>query len=138
MVIAIIANSKTISISAVPMSCWPKKSHDHKPFNKSWTIYSPSGINISFAERWSQTIQADILMARYNIPQTGPKIQPGGVQIGFSSVKYHSPGLNWEAIAATPKVRSTKKARPIIFINLLFTVIESLSINSIISADNII
>ncbi len=106
--------SATITTNASQGFCSEKKAGDHRKFKPSWVHHNVKCDPFLRASNWRHPATA---ISTYNIVQTGPKTQFGGLKNGLFSSAYHSPGDVRVPIAmplnstATTKYRRTCRVR---------------------------
>ena len=104
---SIAAHSKTISINAYNGFCIPKNKNDHNILSNNWIPNKVKAILACFfLKPFSQTKYNEMPIKTYNVIQTGPKIQLGGLKIGFCKVRYQVETeleVNTEPIKAASK-----------------------------------
>ena len=89
MVAKIASQSTRITMSPASGDCSPKKAPDHRALRINWT---PKTLTAIFTRRFCkparQTRNAATPIRVYNVSQTGPNNQLGGVKNGLLSVTY--------------------------------------------------
>ena len=108
----IVIHKTNISTNAQPGDCNPKKIIDQKVFNTSCTINTDKAIFTSLRSNpFFQARNAATPINKYKVIHTGPKIQFGGANSGFTKAAYHvgiDEKVKTEPI--TPAISDTKIA----------------------------
>ncbi len=96
-------HNNTITTTAPPMLCAPKKTKDQIVFTTSCTTKSTNARFPCFDDRWFRQIKnAAMPMSVYKSVHTGPNTHPGGFNGGLSSPAYHV-GI-CDTVASEPKI----------------------------------